>query len=75
MQRSARRLAGQAAEISALVWKTRDPDIQRALENLAGRYREVAARCAVLESLAVDDPARAMLAASVEVLTKRLTGD
>ncbi len=69
---TAEQLVVEAAALCAMAVRANTLEAKRALEHLAARCRELAARRAVLACLEDDDPAVPMLADTIERLIKDL---
>ena len=63
----------EPAVFSRMVAKAKTPEAMRVLENLAARYRELAARRAALGCLDETDPAAPMLAHTIDRLTRSIS--
>ncbi len=71
---TSRELLKEAATFTAMAARANTFEARQALESLAARYRELAARRAVLACLAPDDPATPVIAQSIERLIRDLSG-
>jgi len=69
---TSKHLVKEAATFTRMAARANTREARRVLENLATRYRELAARRAALGCLDEDDPAAPMLAHTIERLTKNI---
>jgi len=72
-KRTSEQLIVEAASFSSMAAKARTPEAKRALEKLACRYRDLAARRAALACLSHNDPAASMLAHTIERLIRNIS--
>ena len=69
---ASKHLAREAAAFTVMAAKAKTVEAKRALEGMAARYRELAARRAALGCLGDDDPAAPMLAHTIERLARSI---